>query len=287
MSARWLAAAAGAVLACSAARAPGVDDSPAVDARSSGDGGAASSCPHRGPPVIDPASRPACCPGAHCLPASVIDPGLTDDLAPCAADPTQLCVPDDLIASAGEFVPATCDSLLGAEGRCLSTCLPRIAAQTDALPRSTCGPNELCAPCYDPTTGEDTGACRVSCDPGPSRPPTMAVTCCHDDGHCVPPAAAGADADQLGMDTCPAGLLCAPDVLASRDYVAMACETVVLALIFGDAYRPGACMPDCLPAVSNFLLGQDGCATGYKCAPCLDPLSQQPSGACDYLPPAL
>jgi hypothetical protein len=282
MSARWLSAAACTVLACSEAGRD--DDVLPVDARASGD--ETSSCPHGGPPVIDPASRPPCCPGAHCLPATVIDPALAADLAVCAADPTQLCVPDDFIASAGQLVPATCVSLLGAEGRCLSSCLPRIAAQGDALPRSTCAETERCAPCYDPTTGDDTGACRVSCDPGPTQPPTIAATCCHGDGHCIPPESAGADADQLGMDTCSAGLLCAPDVLATHDYVAMACETVLLAALFGDAYRPGACLPDCLPAVSNVLLGQDGCATGYKCAPCLDPIGQQPTGACDFLPPA-
>jgi len=276
-----LALAALGVLACSAA-APDDDVAPIDAARGTDE---APSCPHQGPPVIDPASRPACCPGAHCLPRSVIAPALAADLSECADDPTQLCVPDAFIASAGEFVPTTCDSLLGAEGRCLSECLPRIGGQGDALPRSTCGPNERCAPCYDPFTGVDTGACRVSCDPGPTRPPTMAATCCHEAGHCISPETAGADAASLGMDTCAAGLLCAPDVLATHDYVAMACQTGLLAGIFGEMYKPGACLPDCLPAVSNFLLGQDGCAAGYKCAPCLDPTTQMPSGACDFLPP--
>ena len=40
-------------------------------------------------------------------------------------------------------------------------------------------------------------------------------------------------------------------------------------------------MPDCLPDVDNFLIGQDGCADGMKCAPCLKPPFGTESGACD------
>ncbi len=281
----------GSVVGCAASDGDGAGDADGggpgveIDARAPGDA-AAPACPHVGPPVINPASLPACdCAGAHCLPAQFIEPALASSLAPCAAVAGSLCVPDELIETAGNFVPATCRSLLDAEGRCLSICLPEIAAEIDRLPQSTCADGQRCAPCFDPTDGTDTGACTIACDE-PVEPAVVFSACCHDDGQCVTPEAAGGDAADLGVDTCAEGLLCAPTVFVEGDYLAAACETSLVSLIFGAAYKPGACLPDCLPAVGNFLLGQDGCAAGYKCAPCLDPLTQQPTRACDYLAPA-
>ena len=97
----------------------------------------------------------------------------------------------------------------------------------------------------------------------------------------MPPDAAGEDADQLGQDECPEELLCAPNVFIEGTFVPESCETGFISLIFGEEFAPGACLPDCLPAVDNFLIGQDGCIDGSVCAPCLDPLSGEPSGACD------
>jgi hypothetical protein len=252
-----------------------------------GGGPGPATCPHDGAPVIDPTTLPACAPGAHCLVDALVPPAMADQLAACDGGGSK-CVPDELIAAGGNYIPPTCQSVAGAEGRCLSTALPQVAGQATLLPQSTCEADHLCAPCFDPLTGADTGACRISCDPGPASGPTPLPTCCTGRGTCVPAAAAGDKADQLGQDSCPdaaAGgdqLVCAPDVFLMPDYHPPVCDTGLLGDLFGPDYAPGRCLPDCLPAVSSFLIGQGSCADdGDKCAPCLDPLTGQPTGACD------
>lgn len=246
-----------------------------------GGGGGGDVCPHEGPPVIDPTTLPACatCEAAHCLPNELVPGDLGDRLADC--DATSKCVPDPFIEAGGNFIPAACPSVGDVEGRCLSSCLPEVQAQAALLPQSTCAASELCVPCFDPLTGEDTGACRLSCDPGPAGGPETLPSCCGGQGTCVPPDAAGDDADQLGQDECTDDLLCAPNVFIEGMFVPQTCETGFISLIFGEDYEPGVCLPDCLPAVDNFLIGQDGCLDGFVCAPCLDPLTGEPSGACE------
>jgi len=257
------------------------DDDPFGGEGGGGGGGGEAACPHEGPPLLDPATFPACntCGGAHCVPNDLVPADFTDRLATC--DAASKCVPDEFITTLGNTIPTTCDSVAGVEGRCLSKCLPEVIAQVDLLPQSTCTPDQACVPCYDPLTGASTGACSLSCDPGPTAPPTVLPTCCGNAGTCVPPSAAGDNADDLGEDTCTDGLLCAPNVFLEPSFTPTACETGAVSLLFGAEYKPGVCLPDCLPAVDNFLLGQDGCNDGYKCAPCLDPLSGEPSGACE------
>ncbi len=248
-------------------------------------------CPYDGPPLIDPNQFPACpacsAGGAHCLPNDMVPGDQGDQLGDCDAD--SKCVPDEFIASMGKHVPATCASLAGAEGRCLSRCLPEVAEQADRLPQSSCPLDEVCVPCFDPLTGEDTQACTQSCDPGPANSPFVFPPCCEGRGTCVPPesiTAQGEDPSQLGQDVCPdsPALLCVPDVMLEGDYQAQSCNTgFFFTFLFGDEYGPGACMPDCIPAVDSIFLGQNGCADGMKCAPCLDPLAGGSSGACDYL----
>ncbi len=260
-----------------------------------GDGGPADPppapmCPYEGPPIIDPSTFPSCdtCGGAHCVPNDLVPGEFADRLAQC--DAASKCVPDEFIVTAGNTIPDTCASVGGAEGRCLSRCLPEVIEQAALLPQSTCAATHACVPCVNPLDGLETGACGLSCDPGPTTAPVVFDNCCEGAGKCVPAALAGDDADQLGEDTCTPdqGLVCAPTAFIEGDYVAQACETGAISLLFGDEFRPGACLPECIPAVDNFLIGQDGCLDGYKCAPCLDPLSGDPTGACDYLavPPA-
>jgi hypothetical protein len=240
-------------------------------------------CPHEGPPLIDPATLPACAPGAHCLASGLVPTEMADRLADCP-DGQSKCVPDEFIETAGNYVPPTCDSVAGAEGRCLSTALPEVAEQAELLPQSTCEANHLCVPCFSPLDSTETGACRLSCDPGPSEGPTQLPACCDGRGTCVPASAAGENADQLGEDECPEdeGLLCAPNVfLEEGGFTPPSCETGLIQVIFGEEFAEGACLPECLPAVDNFLIGQDGCDEGFKCAPCLNPLTGEPSGACE------
>jgi hypothetical protein len=283
-----------ALAACSSEEtgATGAGGTSASSSSSGGDdssaaaGGMEAECPHTGDPVFDPSSLPSCdgyqfC---RCLPSSLVPPDNLGDLGDCDAD--NKCVPDLLIKTGGNFVPKTCASVAGFEGRCLGECLPAVADQADLLPQDVCDPGELCAPCYDPFDQTATGACTQSCDPGPVDPPGMFTSCCGDRGSCIPASSIPADdAANLGEDTCMAGTeLCVPDGFADGTFVAQSCTTSLIVLA-GSEYGPGACLHDCLPATDNILIRQDGCADGFKCAPCLDPQnSGAPTGACDFLP---
>jgi hypothetical protein len=249
----------------------------------------APTCPYEGPPIIDPKTLPACasCSGGHCVDNAKIPATMKSKLAACNA--TSMCVPDKAIETAGNFIPASCKSLAGAEGRCLSTCLPDVAAKQDTLPVSSCAPDQRCVPCFDPVSGDDTGACQLSCDPGPKEPPTVLPSCCNEIGTCVPKEAVPASkAEQLGEDSCSqtgGAMLCVPDVYLTPGAVPQACETSWLSFLLGSTYKPGACVADCMPGVGGWLndlvLKQDGCPEHFVCAPCTKPLSGgKPSGAC-------
>jgi hypothetical protein len=243
-------------------------------------------CPYTGAPPIDPETLPPCpecsAGGAHCVPTSLVPADQQSQLGDC--DAQSKCVPDEFIETNGLFIPQTCASVFGAEGRCLSRCLPSVAEQADSLPQDVCAPEDVCVPCYSPLDQMPTGACALSCDPGPTEPPAALPKCCGGQGTCVPAEAAGEQADQLGEDECPqenGALLCAPDVFLDPTYQPPSCTTGLISDFFGEEYGPGACLPDCLPAVDNFLLGQDDCPDGSICAPCLEPPFGEPSGACD------
>lgn len=242
-------------------------------------------CPHTGPDLIDPQTLPSCAPDAHCLTAMLVPDDLRDRLADCPGGAGK-CVPDDFLRTGGNYVPPTCPSVAGVEGRCLSKALPEIGAQAALLQQGACDANELCAPCFNPLDQSDTGACHLSCDPGPTEGPMGLPACCDGRGTCVPTSAAGANADQLGQDTCTdATMVCAPNVFLEPGFVPATCETGLIQTLFGAQYAEGRCLPDCLPAVDNFLVGEDGCGDGLKCAPCLTPPFGQPSGACDPIMP--
>ena len=74
-------------------------------------------------------------------------------------------MPDTLIETGGNFILPTCTSVFGAEGRCLSTCVPQLADTADSLPQDICDENERCTPCFDPLQdgAPPTGACELSC----------------------------------------------------------------------------------------------------------------------------
>jgi hypothetical protein len=251
-----------------------------------GGGGGDVNCPQEGQAVIEQSTLPACSAGAHCLANALVPPDMAAQLADCT-DGASKCVPDEFIAAGGNFIPPTCESVAGAEGRCLSTALPAVQEQAALLPQADCAADHLCVPCFSPLDSSDTGACRLSCDPGPTEGPSQLPACCDGRGTCVPTAAAGANADRLGEDICPAdqGLVCAPNVFLDGPYTPATCETGLIQLLFGADYAEGRCLPDCLPDVQNFLIGQDDCEDGMKCAPCLDPLTGEPSGACDPITP--
>jgi hypothetical protein len=243
-----------------------------TDAGSAGDGGACMPTP----PPIDPADLTACgdnCGAAHCVPTTLLTPEQGAMLADC--DTATKCVPDMYIETNGMFLLKTCKSLKGAEGRCVSSCVPKVASQIDSLPQDVCQKDERCAPCYDPITGEDSGACTLGCDTGPTKPPVKFAECC--DGHalCVPKTSVPEDQrSMLPTEGCKDSTdLCVPKAMASG-YDPKTCMS------WGGA--EGRCLSDCLPSVQQKKdkLGKDVCSSGELCVPCFDPISGDSTGAC-------
>ena len=253
---------------------------PAAEGGSTGGG-----CPHVGAPVFDPSKLPACggVAGSHCLDAKLVPPAMASKLAACA---TGLCVPDDFIAAGGNFIPKTCVSLGGIEGRCLHPVLPDVASQATILPTSTCTGSDLCTPCWHPSDGADTGACKLSCDPGPKQPPPACphtgpnvfdpakFPACAAGAHCLP-AALLSPAAAADLSTCPSGGRCVPDVFikSAGRFVPPSCNAI------GGA--EGRCLARAIPKIgAQTSLTQSTCASFERCAPCFNPLDGTDTGAC-------
>lgn len=262
-----------------------------------GDGGSgAGPCVHEGPPIVDPASFPDCepvCGGAHCVPAALVPDDQADLLAACNGG-DGYCVPDKFIETNGQFLAKTCVSGAGAEGRCLSVCIPQVEEQAAALPVADCDAGEVCVPCFDPRTQEDTGACSLSCDQGPTEPP-VELTCPWDGpaviepdtlpacdpacggAHCLPESFVPPEQQAL-LATCPGGF-CTPDAFieSGGETVPESCVSV--------AGAEGRCLSTCLQAVQDEpLLPQSTCADDERCAPCYNPTADDPNestGACE------
>lgn len=245
------------------------------------DGGAGDGGVQCNPPatLVDTSMLPTCtgiagCTDGRCVPNGLVPASAQTLLAPC--DANNICAPDIFVQYANQYTPPTCKSVGGFEGRCLSTCIPQVAAQVDLLPQDTCKATEKCAPCYDPRTGEDTHACSQGCDTGPKNPPQTFAKCCDDQGSCVPKSIVpAADVAQLGTDTCTGtDILCAPNKLTDVTYKPPKCVSL--------ANLEGRCLPACLPAVDaqKDRLPKATCDTGELCAPCYDPVTGKDTGAC-------
>jgi hypothetical protein len=210
------------------------------------------------------------------------------------------CAPDKFIESAGNGLPKTCTSVAGAEGRCLSTCLPAVAGEAALLPQDVCDMGEKCAPCYNPVSAQPTmptGACSLACDK-PAQPPTI-LSCpwkgppvinpsvlppCDNGGcggaHCIPAAEVPA-AVQSQLAPCNNGTgFCAPDPIISTgdNFIPTSCDP------FPGSGAPGRCLSDCLPQVAaeaaSGTLVQASCNMGEHCVPCNDPFTGKSTGAC-------
>jgi hypothetical protein len=228
-------------------------------------------------PACDPTKFPGCT-NAKCVAAAAVPAASRGLLADCTtgASGAEKCVPTYFIERNAKFIAATCRSVNDSEGRCLSQCIPQIAAQASLLQKATCAAGDLCAPCYDPRTGKDTGACTQGCDTGPKEAAKPFTKCCSGNGSCVPTnLVPTASAALLDRNTCAGtGVLCAPDKLSDPLYKAATCTSL--------AGAEGRCVADCVPSVAAQAsrLPKASCDTGELCAPCYDPLTGLATGAC-------
>jgi hypothetical protein len=254
----------------------GADEAPDAQAENP-----TASCENPPRPLLEPGLLPVCpgCAGAaRCVPRQLIAeraPDMVERLAAC--NDQAVCLPDPVITSMGFYAPETCRSLNEAEGRCLSECLPAVASQRDILPQAGCGEFERCVPCFDPLSGEPSGACEMPCDPGPREPePRLFPRCCEEAGLCVPSALVPAEMrGLLGRDGCESeDALCAPEALTEADARPVTCSSL--------AGAEGRCLAACLPPIAERAdeLPQSACATGEVCAPCFDPFTGEETSAC-------
>lgn len=226
----------------------------------------------RDPPVL----LTSCCEGlGTCLAQSLLDEAQRERLPvdECAAAADQVCVPSAWLDGAP---PASCRAPGQLEGRCFPSCLPEVAEQRDQLTQSTCRTHELCLPCFDPLTGEDTEACRTDNDPGPQDAPEPFAVCCGELGRCLPRSLVPEDARAgLERDSCAASYdaLCTPSAWI---------EGRAPASCHAPGQLEGRCLPRCLPQVAQLgeLAQQADCPAEHACLPCFDPLTGQESGAC-------
>lgn len=221
-------------------------------------------------PIVDIEAFTSCCDGARCVPKALVPEADQKDLADCD-EGAGSCVPEGNLAFGGLVPSPVCDSVGGLEGRCISTCVPEIAANAEVLPTSSCEPGERCSPCCDPFTGEATGACEKGCDLGPEEPcgVPLYATCCGGLGHCVDPELV--PDDKAGsLSTCKgeeSDMLCVPDEMQQPGYEGAACSGDGVLL---GAYD-GVCLPDCLKLPLKFTYDHAACPAGYTCTPCLGP----------------
>jgi hypothetical protein len=228
-----------------------------------------------------------------CVPPSLVDETQKQALAQGECAEGELCAPE--VFADASFVPATCTSVAGAEGRCVSTCVDLISKQAELLPQDICAAGELCAPCTDPRTGELTGACALNGDAPTQAPVIFDQECCGTTGICVPLSAVPEQySEMLPADTCTsagADWVCVPKIkLQDMSAKFPTCQVLLAGIPVpaGDPNQFGACIPQCIAdnqIEGNILLAlglaQSDCDSGWACAPCVNPLDQTPTGACD------
>ncbi len=246
-------------------------------------------CPYTGPPLVKTDGFAACGEGAHCVPATIVaDENQRRQLSSCKTSDgaTGFCAPDKFIETAGNFIPATCKSLAGGEGRCTNIVIPMVAAQKGFLPQDTCAASERCAPCFNPADGKATGACILACDKPANTKPVLFPACGKAVGDtrgvCVPTTIIPqAMQSFLKQGTCPTGTdLCAPKQVVAADpsFKPATCsgEVKILGGILGSiAYANGVCLPDLINTPGD----QGTCQNAEECVPCVNPVSKAATGA--------
>lgn len=242
-------------------------------------------CPFKGKPM-NVSGYNACAPGGRCVKQSQIDSmvsdpkrrqQLKDRLAPC--DTEGLCVPEEYLKEYGQHKPTECSSISGIEGRCFSTVFKDVNAQKEVLKRDVCGEIERCVPCFNPATGEPTGACNtVSCDQPRTITPPKLKDCCLKGGETRGKCVARSDVPEqfqsrLAVYECNKdGELCAPAENINPNVKPVSCSATG---------AKGVCVSDCVSL--GFLEGvvtfRGTCGVAQTCVPCINPTTGQPTGA--------
>jgi hypothetical protein len=202
-----------------------------------------------------------------CIPANLIPPDEAKILKDCSKGK---CAPKKSVERGGNYVPKTCKSVLDSEGRCIAAAVPEIAAQGSFLPQADCDADELCAPCFDPRSGADTGACHMATCDAPKQPKTQMTACCSGRGTCVPSSMVdGVSGMILQADKCTGATpLCAPNELVGSA-TPKKC-TAAFGLV------SGLCVSKCTIGDLVGGLVQGSCSDDEMCAPC----EALPAGSC-------
>jgi hypothetical protein len=175
---------------------------------------------------------------------------------------------DPALASCRFMVSAT--SSVDYEGRCIPSCFLTGDPSTANLAQSTCADDNTCVPCYSPITGASTGACNRPGDAPVDPAPAGFAECGDGAGLCVPGGSSGAMLPQL---TCDDGQVCAPKSrVLDQGACFPRCES---------AFGPGACLAAFVVGDQASLLTMATCMTAEVCVPCISPLTQMPTGACN------
>jgi hypothetical protein len=158
------------------------------------------------------------------------------------------------------------------EGRCLPTVFAQANPLAARLGQSSCAAGELCAPCFDPLTGDSAGSCELQGDAPTEPAPTAFGECADGHGYCVPAFAAGMQAGQLAQLTCARGELCGPkNKVADPNACFARCDA--------GPFGAGACVPSFLASVGAGILPRGECEEGMVCGPC--ELLGARTGICD------
>lgn len=252
-------------------------------------------CPYTGPDLVSPSVFDACtpaCAGAHCVDADLVPEAQRAQLAKCGAGNKGLCAPDSVTKTANHTIPKTCQPFdpSASEGRCTSKCLPAVQAQASQLKQTAaCTADELCAPCNDPFTGADTGACKLACDK-PAKAPFKFPLCCDSggtkQGTCVPKSSVpAAQQGSLKADTCPttdaaANYLCVPNEYlpnAPANAIQTCTAYYTIPPLPGLIKEgPGACVSKCAnTSLGGVIFGQSDCTdANHICIGCATAKSQ-------------
>ncbi|MDP6943855.1 MAG: DUF1587 domain-containing protein, partial [Myxococcota bacterium] len=110
-------------------------------------------------------------------------------------------------------------------------------------------------------------------------------SCCEGAGTCVPKFVLPPDTRPYLTD-CGGGSMCIPEtglwlLQNGGVFIPQPCTSVASKSPGG---VDGTCLPSCLPKVQNYawFLSQDVCAADELCAPCIDPLTGEATGACGF-----